>query len=57
MQGKHTLKAHNVPEISSLNLKYIIYKDPISTPHSIRPVNILNTGRLLLHKETNKYLS
>jgi hypothetical protein len=52
MQGKHTLKAHNEPAISSLNLNYIIYKDPYSNPHRTRSVNILNTSRLLLHKET-----
>ena len=52
MQGKHTLKAHNEPAISSLNLNYIIYEDPVSNPHRIRSVKILNTSRLLLHKET-----
>lgn len=52
MQGKHTLKARNESAITSLNLNYIIYKDPISTPHGIGSVNILNTSRLTLHKET-----
>jgi hypothetical protein len=52
MQEKPTLKARNEPEISSLNLNYMIYKDPVSTPHRIRSVNILNTSRLLLPKET-----
>jgi len=52
IQGKHTLKAHNEPAISSFDLNYIIYKDPVSTPPTIRSVNILNTGRLMLYKET-----
>jgi hypothetical protein len=35
------------------NLHYIyIYIDPVSAPHGIRSVNILNSSRLKLHKET-----
>jgi len=30
MQGKHILKTHNEPAISSLNLNYIVYEDAVS---------------------------
>lgn len=31
---------------------YYIYKDPVSIPHIIRSVNVLNTSRLMMHKKT-----
>ena len=54
LQGGHALKAHNEPVISSLNLNYIICKDPVSV--RIRSVNIANNQSVVVVLG-NKYLS